>query len=29
VTAFLLHMLAGAAVGWLLWRIAPPWLHGE
>jgi len=26
---FLLHMLAGAAVGWLLWRIAPPWLHGE
>jgi len=29
VTAFLLHMLAGAAVGWLLWRISPSIIKGE
>jgi len=29
LTAFLLHGLAGAAVGWLLWRISPPWLKGN
>jgi hypothetical protein len=29
VTHLLLHILAGAAAGWLIWRIMPPWLRGK
>ena len=25
----LLHALAGAALGWLIWRLSPRWLRGE
>lgn len=29
MTAFLAHLFLGAAVGWLIWRISPPWLRGR
>jgi hypothetical protein len=27
--SFLAHLLLGAACGWLIWRISPPWLKGR
>ena len=29
MTSFLAHLLLGAACGWLIWRISPPWLRGK
>ncbi len=29
MTSFLAHVLTGAAVGWLIWRVSPPWLSGR
>lgn len=29
MTALLVHLAIGAACGWLVWRISPPWLKGR
>jgi len=29
MTSFLAHLALGAALGWLIWRISPPFLKGE
>lgn len=29
MTAFLAHVLIGAAVGWLIWRVSPRRLKGK
>lgn len=29
MAAFLLHLALGAASGWLIWRVSPPWLRGK
>lgn len=29
MTAFFAHVLTGAALGWLIWRISPKWLKGK
>jgi hypothetical protein len=29
MTALLAHLALGAAAGWLIWRISPPWLKGR
>lgn len=26
---FLSHLALGAGIGWLAWRISPPWLKGR
>jgi hypothetical protein len=28
-SSFVLHIAFGAAAGWLIWRICPPWLRGK
>lgn len=29
MTHFLYHALTGAAIGWLIWYVSPPWLKGK
>ena len=29
MTALLAHAITGAAVGWLIWYVCPPWLRGK
>ena len=29
MTSLLAHAITGAAIGWLVWYLSPPWLKGK